>query len=238
MNSTEARFILRARRPDGCDDADPHFEEALKQTKRDPSLAAWLDREQAADAAIAEKLRAVQPPAGLRESILAGARMSRRVPFWRRPQVLTLAACVALVFALSMWPMMSPARRIDQLAAGVLAEVASEAHRSAAPKPRGILQAVLGDPQVRLAGGLPLDFAQLKADGCRTLTIAGREVLEVCFQRGAGFHLYVARRTDFRGDGRAIFQKRGSMTSVAWADDRLAYVLMTGAGEAALMDVL
>ena len=92
MNSTEAKFILQARRPDGADDAEPRFAEALEQARRDPALAAWLAREQAFDAAVAEKLRSTQPPAGLREAILAGAKVSRPLPFWRRTQTLAMAA--------------------------------------------------------------------------------------------------------------------------------------------------
>ncbi|MBC8040705.1 MAG: hypothetical protein H7Y06_09195, partial [Opitutaceae bacterium] len=72
MNTNEAKFILRARRPDGRDDADPRFQEALEQARRDPALAAWMAREQAFDEAVAARLRAVEPPAGLRDAILAG----------------------------------------------------------------------------------------------------------------------------------------------------------------------
>ena len=85
MNTTEAKFILHARRANGRDDADPRFTEALAAARQDPALAQWLAQEQAFDTEIAAKFRTVQPPVGLREAILAGARAGRRpVPFWRQ----------------------------------------------------------------------------------------------------------------------------------------------------------
>jgi hypothetical protein len=239
MNTTEAKFILQARRPDGQDDADPRFAEALEQARRDPLLTEWLAREQAFDMVVAGKLRSVQPPAGLREAILAGARMSRPVPFWRRPQVLALAASVAIIVGLVVaWPAMRPAVGVDQLALGVMSEMNSVAHHDAMPRARGALHTLLTDSGTRLAAGIPFDFDLLKASGCRSLRIGGREVLEVCFERTAGFHLYVARRGDFHGDGEPMFRERGTLASVTWTDARYAYTLVTTEGTDALQKVL
>lgn len=238
MNTTEAKFILQARRPDGQDDSDPRFAEALEQARRDPALAAWAAREQAFDTAVAGKLRAVQPPAGLRAAILAGARMSRPAPFWRRPQVLALAASVAIVIGLAAaWPLLRPAADTERLALGVMNEVGSESHHAAMPQAHGRLHALLTDSSTRLAAGLPLDFARLKADGCRSLRIGGREVLEVCFERGGEFHLYVAKRADFKGEGPPMFRERGTLATVTWTDSRHTYVLVSGDGAAALRNV-
>lgn len=238
MNTTEAKFILQARRPDGSDDAEPRFAEALEQARRDPALGDWLAREQAFDAAVAQKLHAVQPPADLRAAILAGARASRPVPFWKRPQVLAMAASVAIVCGLAMaWPVMRPSASVDQLAMAVMTEVDSDAHHTAMPRPRGVLRTVLTEPATRLAAGVPMSLDQLKAEGCRSLTIGGREVVEVCFTRGGSFHLYVARRGDFKGETEPMFRERGTRASVAWADDRNAYVLVSDDGTAALRAV-
>lgn len=238
MNTTEAKFILQARRPDGSDDAEPRFSEALEQARRDPALGEWLAKEQAFDSAVAAKLRAVQPPADLRAAILAGARASRPVPFWKRPQVLAMAASVAIVCGLAVaWPGMRSSATVDQLAMGVMSEVDSDAHHSAMPRPSGALRTLLADPGTRLAAGLPLNFEQLKADGCRSLKIGGREVLEVCFERGGDFHIYVAKRGDFKGEGAPMFRERGTLASVAWTDAKHAYVLVSGDGAAALRSI-
>ncbi|MGH7997549.1 MAG: hypothetical protein ACREFX_14475, partial [Opitutaceae bacterium] len=77
MNNDEAKFILGGYRPGGRDAGDAAFAEALDQARRDPSLAAWLERSQAFDRAISERLKTVAPPADLRQAILAGGRLSR-----------------------------------------------------------------------------------------------------------------------------------------------------------------
>lgn len=242
MNTTEVKFILHARRPDGSDDADPRFAEALAHARRDPALAQWLAQEQAFDTHIAAKLRAVQPPAGLREAILAGARLAPRpIPFWQRPQVLGLAASVVLILGvITIAPKLRSTTDDQRLVMGVMAEVNSDVHHSAMPQPRGALRTLLADPATRLAAGLALDFSQLKRDGCRSLQIAGHEVLEVCFERGGEFHLYVARRDDFggkNGETKPLFLEQGALASVAWTDARHAYVLVSSDGSTALRNV-
>jgi len=76
----------------------------------------------------------------------------------------------------------------------------------------------------------------------RSGDIAGPEVFEICFQRkGAWFHLYVGRASDFcldRGAEGPIFRKAGVRSAVAWSDQRLAYVLMGGGGAEALRSIL
>lgn len=244
MNTNEAKFILRARRPDGRDDADPRFAEALEQARRDPSLAAWVAREQAFDAMVSDRLREVTPPAGLRDAILAGARMQRAAPWWREARTLAMAAGLAVLLGVAaLWSAGRIAPGGERLALGAMADWEEPTHHPVVMNGRGALRAILSDPAARLAGGLPLDFAQMKAAGCRTLRIAGREVLEVCFVReGAGeLHLYVALRADFGGDeldARPMFRERGALASVAWADERHAYVLLSDGGADTLRAVL
>ena len=235
MNTTEAKFILQACHPDGQDATDSRFAEALEQAKHDPALADWLAREQSFDTAIAAKLRRVQPPAGLRAAILAGARMSRPQPWWRQPRVLALAASVVLILGLAVaWPNRAPVTEGGQLALDAMAEMSSPAHHPVVMGGQGALHTLLASTSTRLADGLPLSFAELKADGCRSLRIAGHEVLEVCFERGGNeFHLYVARGGDFPAKdaaGSPMFMEQGRLASVSWRDRNHAYVLVTDSG--------
>jgi hypothetical protein len=73
--------------------------------------------------------------------------------------------------------------------------------------------------------------------------IAGREVLEVCFERqGVGeMHLYVALRDNFAAAGietKPRFREQGTLAAVTWADARFAYVMVSDAGVDALHAVL
>lgn len=244
MNTNEAKFILQARRPDGRDDAQAPISEALAQASRDPGLAGWLAQEQAFDAEIAARLREVGPPPGLRDAILAGVRMQRAAPWWKNARVLAMAASLVVLLGIAgFWTALRNAPDAERLARGVLEEMQSPEHAPLVMGGRGALRTILADARFRLGAGLPLDYDAIKAGGCRTVTIAGRELLEVCFVReGVGeLHLYIARRDDFGGadfEAKPRFRGEGELAAVTWADARLAYVMVSDAGMDALQAVL
>ncbi len=100
MNRAAAKFILGAYRPDGRDACHPQFREALAQVKADPELANWFAAEQAFDAGISAKLRAVSVPPDLRWQLLAGQKFSSRPRGWRRVRALGLAAALVVLLAI------------------------------------------------------------------------------------------------------------------------------------------
>jgi len=79
----QARLLLSAYRHSGGDANDPAFAEALALAQRDPQLRAWLEESQHFDRAISERLRSLDVPPDLRETILAGARLSRAPRWWQ-----------------------------------------------------------------------------------------------------------------------------------------------------------
>jgi hypothetical protein len=88
----------------------------------------------------------------------------------------------------------------------------------------------LADPavRVRLAQTLPLDFRTLRVTGCRTLRFAGRDLLEICFDReGRHYHLYVLDRRGVRGlPAQPRFFSPGGGSVAVWSDQRHAYALI------------
>ncbi|MBC8010556.1 MAG: hypothetical protein H7067_10720, partial [Burkholderiales bacterium] len=195
--------------------------------------------------AVAARLRAVEPPAGLRDAILAGARMERREPWWSDARKLALAACVTILLGLAVFhgAGRGDAPGVESLALGAMDDWMLDTHHMDTLGGTGALRSAVMNPQSRLLAGLALDATTIKAGGCRVFSLAGREVLEVCFSReGAGeLHLYVARRGDFGGEKfpeTPIFRERGILASVSWADKRHAYVLVSDQGTSALRTVL
>jgi hypothetical protein len=245
MNNQEAKFILSGYRPGGRDAGDAMFGAALKQAQADPALGGWLARAQAHDAAVAAKLAEIAPPAGLREAILAGARVSGTArASWKRPVWLALAAAAAVAVGITgaLWPGRSVAQE-EQLAHFALADTAREQHGGHG-ETAGALQALLAQPSTRLGRGLPVDFAALRATGCRTVSFAGKDVLEVCFKRnGVVFHFYVLRGADFpRLPARtepAIVHGEG-LCCATWsnAGDRFHYAVVSSAGAEAIRNLL
>lgn len=241
MNNEEAKFILSAYRSGGRDAADSAFAEALAQVERDPELRAWWERERGLDAAVAAKIAEVPPPAGLREAILAGGRVSgperRR---WRQPVWLAAAAAVAVLLAATVtWRAWRAASTWAELATASILDLVQTYHAHVG-RPSG-----LASSQERLAGlalplpqTLALDLKELRQRRCRTVKVGGREVFEFCFERdGTWFHLYAARRADFppRGTEEPVeITARDGYVAATWADAANVYTLVTGAGYEAL----
>jgi hypothetical protein len=247
MNNEQARFLLRAYRPGGHDAGDAAFSEALQQARADPVLGAWFASQQSFDAAVAAKLQAVAPQPGLREAILTGARVSKAAPrgWWRPAGWMAMAASLAVivsVVAIHWLQRTGPGPAgLAQMASFALAD-AETAHAGPHAGHLGALGAWLQNPANRISTGAPVDLAQLKAQGCRAVKIAGHEVFEICFNRNGGwYHLYLARRGDFEveeGAGGPVFREQDQRSTVAWTDRERAYVLMARGGADALRRIL
>ena len=248
MNTQQAKFILQGYRPNGADAGDATFGEALQQARDDFALRDWFAREQAFDGAVSAKLNEVLAPAGLREAILAGGRLTGSTTtqrrWWRRPPAawLAVAASIALLFALSLafWP--GQATADSSLGAFVLTDASHSETHGGHGDATGALQAMLSQPATRLGGHLPVDFAVLHKAGCRTLNFKEHEVLEVCFKRnGVWFHCYIAQREDFPALAATVapvLVDRKGVSIVTWADPALLYVVVSKTGRAALEQLL
>ncbi len=244
MTNNEAKFILSAYRPNGRDADNPVFQEALQQARNDPALTAWFAREQAHDAAIGAKLAQVAPPAGLREAILAGGRASGAARWpWRTPALwfaLAASLAVALWFGVGKGTNRS-AVEVARFAAFAARDTAHEKHGGHGPA-AGELAAVLSSSTTHLANGLAVDISSLRANGCRTVSFAGHDVLEVCFQRdGAWFHCYIANRADFPGlpaKATALFAQQAGLATASWSDSAHHFVLVGEAGLDAVKRIL
>jgi hypothetical protein len=246
MSNNEAKFILSAYRPGGRDASDPAMAKALTQAKNDPALGAWFAREQAHDAAVAGKLRAITPPAGLREAILAGARVSEKemgrattVPlttrraWWAQPVWLAAAAAAAVLLSLAAWRM-SPVRGevFEEFAVNFVDKGFMLQKRGADV---AALKTWLGEQHGPLPEALPTKFADLHALGCRKLSFKGQDVSLMCFERdGKEFHVFVARvdGVDVPGTDRAprfLDGQKGGHVAATWADAKNRYVLVSDA---------
>ncbi|HYC70877.1 MAG TPA: hypothetical protein VEB66_06700 [Opitutaceae bacterium] len=242
MKHEEAKFILNAYRPNGADAADPAFAEALEHARRDPALAAWFERLNEFDRAVAAKLGEVQPPSGLRETILAGARVGtpEGLSWWRRPAWLAVAAAFIVVGAVTL--SLAPARLEAADLTSFVARDAQQRHMHGDGEAWSSFQARLAEPATRLGQKLAVNFSELRTTGCRTIRFQGRDVLEVCFNRdGKWYHCYVVRRADFpslQAPASAEISAEGSVHVATWADDSHLFVVVSKGGAEALQVLL
>jgi len=245
MNNEEAKFLLQGYRPNGADAGDPAIQEALQQVQRDPALGEWFARQQAFDTAVGAKLKEVAPPAGLREAILAGGRVTApdrsQARWWRSSAVLAAAAGLAVMFSVgvALWPKPAVASPLDQFA---LADARQSETHGGHGEGMVSLHRLLANPATRLGQPLALDFDALSKGGCRTVKFQGREVLEVCFERnGVWFHCYVARRADFpalAAGARPVLSEQDDATLATWADAAHVFVVVSKKGRAALEQLI
>ncbi len=247
MKNEEAKFILGAYRPDGRDASDPALAPALEQAERDPELRAWLEQQRAFDTALTAKLQTIAPPPGLREAILAGARMSAapaKRPWWSNTGWLAAAAAfVLLAVVATMVRKSSGPPTGAELATFALRDL-TDAHDQHTGSPAGLshVQAQLASASLPLPANLKLDLNELTKNHCRAITLGGRQIFEVCFNRdGNWYHMYVARRSDFAPgtlDPKTLMKVQGEYASTTWADANHVYALVTHAGEQALRRVI
>jgi hypothetical protein len=244
MSNDEAKFILGAYRANGRDADNALFAEALRQARIDPALGAWWVRAQAHDAAVGGKVRAITPPPGLREAILAGGRASRSpLVRWQTPTWMALAAAAAIVLATGVVGLratraQAESTRFESFAVDDTAHAQHGSHGDAA----GELATRLSSPSTKVGAELPVEFATLKATGCRTVTFAGHDVLEVCFKRdGQWFHCYIANRADFPRMTAGVHtdsKEQGHLASAAWSDATHHFVIVAEGGLAAVQRLL
>lgn len=249
MTPDEAKFLLRARRPGDRDASDPAFAEALKAAEASPSLKTWQAREERRDAALAAKLGEIAPPPGLREAILAGVRASEtrssgKIIAWRYPVWLAVAAAVVVLMSVVVRQTSAPALSVDRLAVAAMHDL-ENAHAShvGVPGSQAALKARLASVALPLRTGLGqvLNLEELQSGHCRSVSIAGREVFEICFQReGVWFHLYATAGGSgaVTSELREVATAEGGMTVAAWRDAKHTYALVTMAGRDALRRVL
>lgn len=245
MKNEEAKFLLRAYRPDGDDARDPLFADALAQADHDPLLRTWLEREQQGDRLLAAKLAQVQPPPGLREAILIGARASQRSRrWWRNPAWFAAAAALIVLIGVAVRfggiRLGSPSTQ--ELAAFALTDLSQSHDAHTLPAALAGVQAQFTRGALPLPAHLDLNLDELRRQGCRTVRLAGRDVFELCFQRdGVWFHLYAGRREDFSAGSaaaRTLVLARGQFAAASWSDAKNVYALVTGTGEATLRRLL
>ncbi|MFI5336717.1 MAG: hypothetical protein ACHQ5A_08030 [Opitutales bacterium] len=245
MKNEEAKFILSAYRSGGADAGDATFGAALAQARSDPMLGAWFEFEQKFDRLMTAKLGAVTPPAGLREAILTGARVSSVPPsvrpWWQQTLWMASAAGLALLLtvgSLLLWPARADARELARFAMLDTAEKGMQHHGSG--DDNAALQAALQNPASHLRNGVSVDFARLSATGCRTLQFAGHDVLEVCFQRnGTWFHCYIVRRADFsHATADPEFCTEGHVCCASWTSAEHIFIVVSTAGTSALKQLL
>jgi hypothetical protein len=101
----EAKEILARYRVNTSDETDPEFAEALQFALADPMLNKWLQDQREFHATALEQMRGIKVPPDLKAVILSRALLEAKVikPAWRRREILTVAASIAVVLGAGLF---------------------------------------------------------------------------------------------------------------------------------------
>jgi hypothetical protein len=231
MKNKEARQLLEVYRPGGADAQDPRFQEALKQTGRDPTLAGWFKEQQRFDTAFARNLGAVTVPQDLKDSILAGRKIVRPA-FWRdsRWRAAAAAAAVILLAVAGRWVGTSSPERFPEFRAELIEQAwDGQAHLDFESSDVQRIRLWLTRHNVSADFKLPQALRGTRVVGCRVVEADGRRVPMLCLADGPKhMHLFVVDEAQFAGlppQGTPDFEKCGGWRTTSWQHAGRTYIL-------------
>jgi hypothetical protein len=234
MNSAEVRAKLLLYRP-AVDAEDPQFAEALAQAARDPELKRWLDARLAADSALSEKLRAIEPPPDLAARIIR----ERPVPFAPSRQAkswLQLAAALVVLAGVAVfWLRPAPRNRFAAYEEYLGRLVTRDYRMSLETSDLEQIRGFLANNQAPADYVLAPPLTRTPALGCATLSWNGNPVSMLCFadaEQGKLF-LFVVNRgaiPDAPASAEPELRQVGEFAVASWTAQGRAYVLAVKGG--------
>jgi hypothetical protein len=242
MDSREARKILHAFRPD-TDEDEPQFQEALAQSRRDPELGAWLERESLRHAALKAKFLQIEPPADLLHKILLEKPASPRRA-WYGAQIWQLAAAVAVLFGLAtFWYRPTPKNTFAEYERYLGSLVSRKYRMSLETGNPDKIRSFLANNQAPADYILSPEVQRTNALGCATLSWNGNPVSMLCFSNAAHrkLFLFVVNRgaiPDAPGNASRKVQRVGQFAVAGWTQGDRSYVLAVEGDDRVLDDYL
>ena len=259
MNDEEAKKILALYRPGTPDRSDPDFAEALQRIKAqtpqenekaapDSELTRWFLEHRSSYLSIRAKFQKIQVPPGLKERILAEAKIqpAKIIPF--RPMIfLQAAAVVALCLGLAALFWRSHGREDDfetyriRMTRTALQPYAMELPSHDLPSIKNYLAGRKAPTDYVLPDGV--SRAQLM--GCSVLHWQGQPVSMLCFRSGqplppsqsTDLWLFIVDQASVRNSPAAalpiVAQVKKLMTAT-WSRDGKMYVLAAAGDESFL----
>ncbi len=255
----DPRLILSARRPDGEDDADPEIAAAISAAQSDPKIAEWVEKQAALDRSISGALRSVQPPAGLRDRILTGAKVSRKQPsgneswferkvwgFFGRGELAAVALVMVLLVSAVIYNRLTdkPDERPWQVFAVAKAAELESGVESLEHKDAFLQTSVewMREQACPAPYTLPEGLQSLGLFGCSTMKWNDKPVGIVCFKLGAAHevHLVCINAKDIPEmlTERPMWTEIGGYTTAQWREKDTAFMLMSRAPRAELERLL
>lgn len=249
MNREQAKLILSAANAgEEYPEGDPRLEKALALMENDPALAEWFAAQNPLDHAMRDALRTIEPPAHLRESILAAAKVT---PFPEEPKLdrifpilwMSAAGFVALAAAVAIY--LAP-RGNQQNVASIETELIrlTDAHKHAfGSKDLGEIRSWLASHGGATDFSIPQGLENRGGAGCEVVSVSGTKVSVLCFHLGHGrtAHLYIVNRSQLSKpppQDTPVVTKNGAYAVASWSAGDKSYFLSSQGDEKSLRALL
>lgn len=223
MTHEEAKFLLRAYRPDGRDAGLPEFAKALELVDQDPELKAWFESENAFDRAMVTKVNEEKVPEDLLASILVANKVARpHRSVWAMDG---LKWAVALLFAGAILMTALKGRGNDHLAryrSDVMAHLKVPGHRfDFQSKEFTELKLWMDTQNMKMDVGSIDHLTSLPTHGCKIMDWEGQKVTLICFELPdrRNVHLFVFHQmqmADPSGLKEPLWLEEEGWTTVGW----------------------
>ena len=235
MDSRQAKEILLRHRPGTSDENDPELAQALAQARTDAQLGRWFEQHHEFQKFVAEQLRQIPVPIGLKEAILARHEHQPwpTPAWWRRPvvQALAAAAAVALLASLILLPSRPTEDRSFAAYRNRLARIAQRGYLMDVTSTNlAEIRKYMASHQAPADYVLPNRLEQLPGDGGAVLHWNSKTVSMVCFDLGnhQDLYLFIASQSDLPDPPPAAqpeFVRVGRLTAASWSAGDKVYVL-------------
>jgi hypothetical protein len=236
MDSQQAKKVLTLFRPGNADEAKPEFEEALKQTKRDPELAAWFNQHCAFQKAAREQFCQIAVPIDLKDRILSETRPRNVVLWWRTPLALAAAAAIVLLGGLAaFWFRPSGNDNLTSYRNRMVRSAMRDYRMNLLTNDLNEIRRFLMENQAHGDYVLPKPLEKLPGTGCAILSWQGKRVSLVCFALNPrnDLLLFITDRTtvsDAPRAGKPQFAPVGKLMTASWTAADKVY-LLAGPGD-------
>jgi hypothetical protein len=235
MDISEAKQLLSAYQSDKDHFSDPHMLEALSLLESNAELAEWFERQLAFDRQIKEALLDAPKPKGLKSSILADYRDSKRSTIIRTIRWASSIAAVLLLGVMGFWGYTanynSKMNDYATLREGMSHFIArSYFTLDYLTKDMGKIENWLDEKNAPMYEDIPAALLEKEPIGCKKMTWKGQEVSLICFHREDGkvIHLFVADRSSLSEAAIAnldqVIVSHGLETG-GWVTDKHVYLL-------------
>ncbi len=235
MNPEESKFLLSSLRPSDANSSDPEIAKAFEQMANDPELQAWFDAQHRFDETVSEKLNEISPPEDLKDTLLAGVRVSQKKRQWRTSTALACAALIGiLLLSVILFRPINGDSTMAEYRTDMIQSLEQLTHielpTGTAEEIRSYLNAEGQLPHF----ALPASWADRELGGCRILNWEGNQVSLICFRDKSGseppIHLLVLdasalKHTSISAAPTSVAD--GDWSTVYWKQGEKIYLLAT-----------